>query len=190
MLGQVWIQIQQINYYSGLMIITNHVLIPLLILQLLIISLTCQCMHLYNCPSYINGSMIIKATVSVHKLIPKKLKWLPYILIGHCVSLSQWFTLLDKNNFVEVSQHYFTSGLIGIYLVKCKQSSSHKSLTTLYSHFRLSYSNQGHDKICPLVVMVIWFAWVIWGRFFSRKYSRRPHSFCLLFCFSILFRRE
>ncbi len=38
------------------------------------------------------------------------LKWLPYILIGHCTSLSTWFIILDKNNFVKVSHHYHTSG--------------------------------------------------------------------------------
>ncbi len=29
------------------------------------------------------------------------LKWLPYILIGHCTSLSRWFIILDKTNFVD-----------------------------------------------------------------------------------------
>ncbi len=52
----------------------------------------------------------VKATFSVRKLIPKTLKWLPYILIGHCTSLSPWFIILDKNNFVKFSHHYLTSG--------------------------------------------------------------------------------
>ncbi len=38
------------------------------------------------------------------------LKWLPYIIIGQCTSLSPWFIILDKNNFVNVSHHYLTSG--------------------------------------------------------------------------------
>ncbi len=62
------------------------------------------------------------------------LKWLHYILIGHCTSLSPWFIILDMNNFVKVSHHYLTSGryqvslypmscgLIGMYWVKCKQT--------------------------------------------------------------------
>ncbi len=40
----------------------------------------------------------------------KTLKWLAYILIGHCSSLSPRFIMLDKNNFVKVSYHYLTSG--------------------------------------------------------------------------------
>ncbi len=40
------------------------------------------------------------------------LKWLLYILICHCTSLSPWFIILDKNNFVlyvgkAISQKYF-----------------------------------------------------------------------------------
>ncbi len=62
------------------------------------------------------------------------LKWLPYILICHCTSLSPWFIILDKNDFVNVSYHCLTSGwyqgfllpmpcgLIGMYWVKCKQT--------------------------------------------------------------------
>ncbi len=52
----------------------------------------------------------LKATFSIYKLITKMLKWLPYILIGHCTSLSPWFIILDKNNFVNVSHHYLSSG--------------------------------------------------------------------------------
>ncbi len=77
---------------------------------------------------------VIKATFSVHKLIPKTLKWLPYILICHGTSLSPWFIILDNNNFVNVSHHYLISGgyqvclypmscgLIGMYWVKCNQT--------------------------------------------------------------------
>ncbi len=62
------------------------------------------------------------------------LKWLPYILIGHYTPLSPWFIILDKNNFVKVSQHYLTSGQYQVYLlpmtcglnsmywIKCKQT--------------------------------------------------------------------
>ncbi len=62
------------------------------------------------------------------------LNWLPYILIGHCTSLSPWLLILNNNNFVKVSHHYLTSaeyqvslypmacGLIGMYWVKCKQT--------------------------------------------------------------------
>ncbi len=37
-------------------------------------------------------------------------------------------------------------GPIGMYWVKCKQSKSHTSLTTLSSHFLLSYGNQAMTK--------------------------------------------
>ncbi len=129
--------------------------------------------------------MHIKASFSFHKLIPKALKWLPYILICHCTSLSPWFIILDKTNFENVFHHYLTSGgyqvwlkpmpcgLIDIYWVKCTQSNSHTSLTC--SYFLLSYANQAMTKSCPLVVMVIWFAWVIREEFFLPKFSRRLH---------------
>ncbi len=70
------------------------------------------------------------------------LKWLPYILIGHCISLSPWCIILDKNNVANVSYHDLTSGgyhvcllpmsygFIGMYWVKCKQT---QCLTT-YVH--------------------------------------------------------
>ncbi len=48
-----------------------------------------------------------KASFSFYKVIPKTLKWLPYILICHCTSLSPWFIILDKNNFVKVFHHYW-----------------------------------------------------------------------------------
>ncbi len=38
------------------------------------------------------------------------LKWLPYIIIGHCTLPSPWFIILDKNKFVQVSPHCVTSG--------------------------------------------------------------------------------
>ncbi len=72
---------------------------------------------------------LIKKSFSVHKLIPKNA---PYILIGHCTSLSPWFIILDKNN-VNVSHPTLISGgyqvflqpmpcgLIGMYWVNCKQ---------------------------------------------------------------------
>ncbi len=67
-------------------------------------------------------------------------------------------------------------GLIGMYWVKCKQSTSHTSLTTLCSHFLLSYGNQSMTKSAH------WWSWSYdlhgysgWGEFFSWKYSRRPH---------------
>ncbi len=76
-----------------------------------------------------------KATFSIHKLIPKNSQMTTlYILIGYCTSLLPWFIILDKNNSVNVSDHYLTSegyqvwlypmsyGLIGMYWVKCKQT--------------------------------------------------------------------
>ncbi len=101
---------------------------------------------------------MLKASFSFYKLIPKPLKWPPYILICHCTSLSPWFIILDKNNFVKVSHHYLISGryqvflkpmpygLISMYWVKCKQSNSHTSLTTFCSHFLLPYNNQDITK--------------------------------------------
>ncbi len=47
---------------------------------------------------------------------PKTLKWLSYILICRCTSLSQWFIILDNNNFVKVSHHYLTSGGYQVFL--------------------------------------------------------------------------
>ncbi len=47
------------------------------------------------------------------------LKWLSYILIGHCKSLSPWFIILDKNNFVKVSYHNLTSGGYKVVYSQC-----------------------------------------------------------------------
>ncbi len=49
----------------------------------------------------------LKASFSFHKITPKTLKLLPHILVCHCTSLSPWFIILDKNNFVNVSHHYW-----------------------------------------------------------------------------------
>ncbi len=64
--------------------------------------------------------------------------------------------------------------MIGMYLVKCKESNCHTSLTTLCSHFLLSYGNQamnlltgGHDHVIYMNNLE--------GVFFCRKYSRRLH---------------
>ncbi len=87
------------------------------------------------------------------------LKCIHFILICHCTSLSPWFIILDKNNFVKVSHHYLTSGgyrsilqpmpcgLIGMYWVKCKQSNSqtNTSLTTQVV-FLATTTNSGRDK--------------------------------------------
>ncbi len=35
--------------------------------------------------------------------------------------------------------------------------------------FSFVLQQSGHDQICPLVVMVMWFAWVIWREFFSQE---------------------
>ncbi len=66
-------------------------------------------------PSYVKASFsvhsYVKTSFSVHKLIKKKtLKWLHYILIGHCIPLSPWLIILDKNNLVQFIYHYLTSG--------------------------------------------------------------------------------
>ncbi len=47
-------------------------------------------------------SNVNKASFSFHKLIPKTLKWLPYLLICHCTSRWPWFIILDKKNVVNV----------------------------------------------------------------------------------------
>ncbi len=47
------------------------------------------------------------------------IKWLPYILIYYCVSLSLRFIILDKNNFVNISHHYHTSGDITSVYSQC-----------------------------------------------------------------------
>ncbi len=53
----------------------------------------------------------IKATISVDKLIPQNGQMTNLcILIDHCTSLSPWFIILDKNNFVNVSHRCLTSG--------------------------------------------------------------------------------
>ncbi len=51
--------------------------------------------------------LLFKASFSFHKIIQKTLKWLPYILFCHYTPLSSWFIILDKNNFVKVSHHYW-----------------------------------------------------------------------------------
>ncbi len=63
-------------------------------------------------------------------------------------------------------------GLMDMYWVKCKQT---QSLTTLCSHFLLSYINQAMTKTAH------WWSWsrdlhgYSEGRFFSRKYSWSLH---------------
>ncbi len=58
----------------------------------------------------VNGKLKIPSLfIKYIKIKNKKthtLKWLFYILICHCTSLSPWFIILDKNNFVNVSHHY------------------------------------------------------------------------------------
>ncbi len=44
---------------------------------------------------------LLKASFSSYKITHKTLKWLPYIPTCYCLSLSTWFILLDKNNFVK-----------------------------------------------------------------------------------------
>ncbi len=57
------------------------------------------------------------STEHIIKLLPLFINWSPkntqittYILICHCTSLSPWFIILDKNNFVNVPHHYLTAG--------------------------------------------------------------------------------
>ncbi len=52
-------------------------------------------------------STLLKASFSFHKITVETLIWLPYILICHYTLLSPWFIILDKNNFVNVSYHYW-----------------------------------------------------------------------------------
>ncbi len=63
-------------------------------------------------------------------------------------------------------------GHIGMYRVKCKKSISPICLTTLCSHFLLSYSNQAMTKYTH------WWRWLcdlhawgicVWGELFSYK---------------------
>ncbi len=51
----------------------------------------------------------LKATFSFHKITTKKHSnaCLPYILISHFTWLLQWFIILDMNNSVKVSHHYY-----------------------------------------------------------------------------------
>ncbi len=69
------------------------------------------------------------------------LKWLSYILIGHCTSLSPWFIILDKIFLVKIAHRYLTSRwyqvclwsmplLIGMHWVKYKQT----QVRQLYVH--------------------------------------------------------
>ncbi len=48
-----------------------------------------------------------KATFSFHKITTKTLKCLLYILVSHFTWLLQWFIILDMNNLVNVSHHYW-----------------------------------------------------------------------------------
>ncbi len=100
----------------------------------------------------------------------------------HCTSQSQWFIILDKNNLAKVSHHYLTLGryqvclqpmqyeLIDMHWAKCKQSNSHTSLTTLCSHFLMSYSNQAMSKSAHWWSWSCDIAWVIWRDVFLWKY--------------------
>ncbi len=79
------------------------------------------------------------------------------ILISHCTSLSPWFIILDKNNFVKVSHHYLTSGGYQIYLYgwsggrffltkifqKAAHQSTHKS--SLFPYKQITGRNGDHE---------------------------------------------
>ncbi len=50
----------------------------------------------------------LKATFSFHKITTTKtFKCLPYVLISHFTRLLQWFIILDMNNLVKGSHHYW-----------------------------------------------------------------------------------
>ncbi len=46
------------------------------------------------------GICWLKSSFSFHKITKTTLKSLLYILVCHCISLSLWFIILDKNNIV------------------------------------------------------------------------------------------
>ncbi len=57
--------------------------------------------------SQMTCSMYDKATFTFYKITIKTLKCLPYILICHFTWRLQWFIILDMNNLVKVSHHYW-----------------------------------------------------------------------------------
>ncbi len=54
--------------------------------------------------AYLTLLMTIRNALWTMRLL-YSLKIFLYILIGHCTSLSPWFIILDKNNFVKLSHH-------------------------------------------------------------------------------------
>ncbi len=78
-----------------------------------------------------------------------------------------------------------TCGLITIYWVKCKQSNSHTSLTTLCSYFLLSHvilamAKSAHGWSWSVICMGNFFV------FLARKYSRRQHRYRQKFIFFLI----
>ncbi len=103
----------------------------------------------------------VNATFSFHKITThKKLKWLPYILFSHFTWLLQWFIILDINNLVNVSHHYWKLLKLSIKL-KSTWAAKWGSL------FKLGRYNS--------VFLRIWAQIPIWTPLFSWKYSRRAH---------------
>ncbi len=68
--------------------------------------------HFHNMVSYFIWNIwTLKLPSLFINLSQKILKWLPYILICHCTSLSPWFFLYyTKIIFINISHHYLTSG--------------------------------------------------------------------------------
>ncbi len=57
------------------------------------------------------GSILLKATFSFHKLIPKNAQMTTlYTNWSLYTTLTMIYYIIDKNNFVKVSHHYLTSG--------------------------------------------------------------------------------
>ncbi len=68
----------------------------------------CQSFDLLICIRCLVMLWQVKATFSFHKIITKKHTPMPtYILISHFTWILEWFIILDMNNLVKVSHHYW-----------------------------------------------------------------------------------
>ncbi len=116
---------------------------------------------------YVPCHSLFKATFSFHKITTKTLKCLSYILISHFTWLLQWFIILDMNNLVNVSHHYWMLLKLSI---KMKSTWAAKWLP-----FQTREVQQGiarnlgtNPNMNPCVKMV---------RKYSRRAHRDPHKF-------------
>ncbi len=97
-------------------------------------------------PCIPDQSSYLKISSLFIKLTTKKtLKCLPYILISHFLWLLQWFIILDMNNLVKVSHHYW------MLLQLSNQAEINMSSKMGHSLFKLGRYNRVFLEICAQI---------------------------------------